>query len=242
MIFDLDDTLFDHSGSVRRALEVVGRQHPALARRPIGEVAALYQRLLEEAHPAIVRGRLSPESARVGRFDAIFRWAGARPSRATLEEVARAYRDEYQRQRRRVPGSLGVLRAIRPRARVAVLSNNRRSEQEEKLAVLGLAPLVDLVVTSEEIPWPKPDPRAFRHTVCLAGTRPEQATMVGDSWEVDIAGARSAGLGAVWLHRSGPDPPDLDGVEELPSLRPATRAAAAILRAKPARSGEANAY
>ncbi len=242
VLFDLDDTLFDHMGSVVRGLEAVGRHFPPLARRPAREAAVLYQRLLESVHPAIVRGRISPDAARLRRFQALLRWAGAPASTARAREASRIYREEYQRARRVVPGSVGVLRALRPQARIAILSNNRREEQAEKLDSLGLARWVDLLVTSEELPWAKPDPRAFRYAVREAGSRPHLATMVGDSWAVDIAGARRAGLGAVWVNRSGAPLPAGEGVETVSGLRPVARAVEAILRARPPRARGANAY
>ena len=49
----------------------------------------------------------------------------------------------------------------------------------------------------------KPDPRIFHIAVEQAGCSPEEIVHVGDSLEKDVAGARTAGLHAVWLNRNG---------------------------------------
>ena len=44
----------------------------------------------------------------------------------------------------------------------------------------------------------KPNPAAFTEVVARLGVEPQDAVMVGDSWERDVRGAVSAGLRAVW--------------------------------------------
>jgi hypothetical protein len=45
--------------------------------------------------------------------------------------------------------------------------------------------------------------------------------MLGDSWAADVAGARAAGLRAVWFNRRGdPKPEGSDDVLEVRSLEP----------------------
>ena len=43
----------------------------------------------------------------------------------------------------------------------------------------------------------KPDPRIFQLGLDAAGTTPGETVYVGDSYFVDVVGARAAGLGAV---------------------------------------------
>ena len=49
----------------------------------------------------------------------------------------------------------------------------------------------------------KPEPPLFRQTLARLGVEPSQAVMVGDSLFSDIAGARRAGLFAIWLNPDG---------------------------------------
>ena len=60
----------------------------------------------------------------------------------------------------------------------------------------GLTSRVDFAVTSARAGVRKPHPLIFRRALDLAGVGPAEAMFVGDSWEADVGGARSAGIGA----------------------------------------------
>ena len=62
--------------------------------------------------------------------------------------------------------------------------------------------------TAEAIGARKPDPRAFLITGDRLGVAPDTVLSVGDEFEVDVIGARSAGLHAVLLDRSGSAAPE----------------------------------
>ena len=73
----------------------------------------------------------------------------------------------------------------------------------QQLARLGLAPLLDAVVTSAEVGVAKPGPAIFEAALSRAGVRAADALHVGDSLEEDAQGAIGAGVRAVWLRRAG---------------------------------------
>jgi putative hydrolase of the HAD superfamily len=59
-------------------------------------------------------------------------------------------------------------------------------------------------VVSSEVGWRKPSAGFYRALVSQTGVDPSEIVMIGDSWLNDIAGAREAGLQALWLDRRGP--------------------------------------
>ncbi len=79
---------------------------------------------------------------------------------------------------------------------VGVISNSNGSVQRA-LEEAGLAAHLQFVIDSSVVGIAKPDPRIFDLGVRAAGTTPEQTVYVGDSYFVDVVGARRAGLGAV---------------------------------------------
>lgn len=102
-------------------------------------------------------------------------------------------------------------------ARVIVVSNWDVSLLEV-LERVGLAPLVDGVVTSAAVGARKPEPAIFHHALALAGVDHDparHARHVGDSLSEDVAGARASGIGALLLRRDGSREP---GVETIASL------------------------
>lgn len=84
--------------------------------------------------------------------------------------------------------------------RIIVVSNWDVS-LAEVLERIGLAPLVDGVVTSAAVGAAKPAPAIFAHALSLAGVSAEQARHVGDSLEEDVRGAQACGIPAVLLRR-----------------------------------------
>jgi putative hydrolase of the HAD superfamily len=238
VLFDLDDTLLDHRGSIRAAFRGLREEYAGLRRVPLHALTTEYSRRLEDAHAAIVRGERSPGEARRERIEETFRLAGVPLAPGELARATRRYRAAYQTSRRLVPGAVGVLRSVGRTARLGILSNNRRSEQLEKIRWLGIGAYFSFVLTSEELPWSKPDPRIFWAAARRGECRPSEATMVGDSWATDIVGAIEAGMAAVWLRRGaegGPHPPP--PVPVLPGFLPLRRAAATIRSARPVDGG-----
>jgi putative hydrolase of the HAD superfamily len=114
------------------------------------------------------------------------------------------------------PEAEPVLRELRSRDVRLVVVSNWDVSLHEVLARTGLAALVDGAVTSAELGVAKPDPAIFAAALELAGgVAPRHALHAGDSVEVDVAGARTAGLQAVLVRRDG-DP--IAGVRTIRSL------------------------
>jgi putative hydrolase of the HAD superfamily len=85
-----------------------------------------------------------------------------------------------------------------------VVTNGTVAQQERKLRHTGLDKEVAGWVVSEGVGLRKPDPAIFRLAAERAGHSLDGATMIGDSAEADVGGARGAGVPSVWLHRGRP--------------------------------------
>lgn len=220
VLFDLDDTLFDHRGAARAALTDVHRRHA------VGVAFADFERQhmhhLEVLHLEVLAGRTSIDDARRERFRRVFAAVAVPLDEAAVDAVAAAYRHAYMAARRAIDGAAGLLAGVRPHARIAIVSNNLAGEQREKLQFCGLAPLVDLLVVSEEAGVSKPDPAIFRIALDRLGVASGDAVMLGDSWAADIVGAARAGIRCVWFNPlRKPKPADPPDVAEVSSLAPA---------------------
>ena len=121
--------------------------------------------------------------------------------------------------------TLEALRRADPGRPIGLVTNGPADIQRPKPDLLGILPLVDFAVISGEVGVWKPDPAIFREALRRGGAGPEAAIFTGDSPEHDIAGARAAGIGAVWVNRSGrpwahPAPPPDVEVANLTALLP----------------------
>jgi putative hydrolase of the HAD superfamily len=100
-----------------------------------------------------------------------------------------------------VRGALGELRAAGHRL---VVVSNWDVSLHEMLRTTGLDALVDGAISSAEAGARKPAPAIFHRALALAGVEPGDgaALHAGDSLELDVAGARGAGLRAVLVARA----------------------------------------
>jgi putative hydrolase of the HAD superfamily len=210
VLFDLDDTLFDHRLCARTALSELHGAHPPLQTRPFAEFERMHAVFLEELHHRVLIGELSLEVARQERFRRLFQAVGASADDEVIERAAATYRAGYQRMRQPVTGAARLLGLVRTRARVGVVSNNLLDEQRDKLRHCGLDTFVDALVVSEEAGVSKPDPAIFEIALGRLQSTPCEAVMVGDSWAADVIGALSADIRPIWFNPLGKPAPDPD--------------------------------
>jgi putative hydrolase of the HAD superfamily len=106
-----------------------------------------------------------------------------------------------------------------------VVASNWDVSLHEVLERTGLRELLDGVVTSAQVGAAKPSGELFAAALELAGASAAEAIHVGDSLEEDIAGARAAGIDAVWVrrarHRDVEVPPGVVAIASLDELDPA---------------------
>ena len=220
LLFDLDDTLFDHRHCARSALTAVHRAHPCFSVVAFADFERQHAEHLETLHQQVLAGQIKLDDARVERFRRLFVSAGVTGGQPA--DAAAIYRAEYVTARQAVPGATALLAALRRHARIAVVSNNLLAEQREKMRQCGLDVYVDALIVSEEAGWSKPDPEIFHLALERVGAQTSEALMVGDSWQADIEGARAAGIAAIWFNPRGLPPPDCAAtVPELRALEPA---------------------
>lgn len=221
LLCDLDDTLFDHQHATRSALARLQASDARLQAWPLQDLKERHHILLEQFHQEVLAGRLSIDAAREQRFQALVGGGDA-------TGLAQAYRDAYTTDWQEVSGAAALLTAMRARGwAIVIVTNNIVSEQRIKLARIGLAPLVDHLVTSEEVGVSKPHAGIFEHALARVATAAADAVMLGDAWSADVEGARALGIRPVWLNRHGAVSPD-PAVAELRALTPIDEAVSVL--------------
>jgi len=66
---------------------------------------------------------------------------------------------------------------------------------------MGIAPLLDTIVSSAEVGLHKPDPRIFELACDRLGVAPEESAHVGDHHYADVLGARAVGMLPILIDR-----------------------------------------
>lgn len=102
--------------------------------------------------------------------------------------------------------------------RLGVVSNWTAS-LDVTLAHVGLGHYFDVVACSAAVGAMKPDPRIFRYALNELAIEPGRAMYVGDHHEVDVLGARDAGMDAVLILREETSSLDADATTHIRTLQ-----------------------
>ncbi len=81
-----------------------------------------------------------------------------------------------------------------------ILSNGFREVQFKKIENSGLQPYFDKIILSEDAGVNKPHPDIFTYALKNTNSRRNEALMIGDSWEADIAGAQKSRIAQIWFN------------------------------------------
>lgn len=86
---------------------------------------------------------------------------------------------------------------------------------------LGLKPYMSFTVTSEEAGVEKPDPAIFLMALEKTGLKASEAVYVGDQYEIDVVGARAAGIKPIMIDRYDlyPEVKDCPRIRNLSELK-----------------------
>jgi putative hydrolase of the HAD superfamily len=230
ILFDLDDTLIYEMASEKEAFAAacgVARKRIGLDAEALQAAVRRSARDLWRAAPTYAYCNAIGIASWEGLWG---RFTGGDPNLRALREWAPFYQREawrralaamghdgaelaaelssvYQRERRQrhvpFPDTIETLQRLRHGRKLGILTNGAPDVQREKIDAAGLSDHFDAIVISGEVAVGKPDPRVFALAVERLGATPAESVMVGDSLERDVAGARGAGIRAVWVNGSG---------------------------------------
>lgn len=231
ILFDLDDTLVVDEAVSREALASTGAkavaESGAEATRFAADVHRIGSTLWREGpcHPYTKSIGISFHECLWGRFEgdtpeltALRTWshtyrvevfsAALRSQEKADEDLAERLSGHFASERRRLqrlmPDALETLVRLKSTRKIALLTNGAPDLQREKIAASGLGPLFDAIAVSGERGVGKPKPEIFHMLLSEIGVSAENAVMVGNSLERDIAGALNAKLAAaIWIQVPG---------------------------------------
>ncbi len=160
ILFDLDGTLIDHFSAIHRSV--------AHAQKQLG---------LPESDYATVRATVGGSvPVTLGRLMGPERVDEALPhfreffNRIMLEDVAE------------LPGVSWLLQSLKAEGyTLGVLTNKFGDHSRAILEHLGLAPWLDAIVGTDDVPYRKPDPEFTRHILDLLGADDDSSCLIGDS-------------------------------------------------------------
>lgn len=187
VVFDLDGTLLDRRRSFERFVrEQWGRlSHLLSAVHPDTYVQSLIQ---------LDRDGYAPRNELFTGLVAQFELPAA-----LADNLLSDYRAGFPSACVLFPDVTATLAALRASGfKLGLITNGSLRMQSRKLECLSLASTFDVILISAAEGISKPDPEIFHRALQRLQTDLARAIFVGDHPEIDIRGARAAGMQAVW--------------------------------------------
>lgn len=223
VLFDAGNTLIalDYSRLAAGVSAAIGRDVSADTLRERGA----------EAAAALERGTGTDRERAASYLEALFLLSGVRHEELdqVRAEVVRMHRERHLWIGVE-PGTREALEALRAAGlRLGVVSNSD-GKVDAALEAAGLREYFEVVVDSTHAGAEKPDPRIFAAALDQLGIAAGDAVYVGDVYEVDVVGARNAGLRPVLLDphamHAGRGVATVRSIAELPAMLAAGAAGA----------------
>lgn len=201
IIFDLDDTLYDYHSANELAEQYITEYIAKQYHLPDGVVEESLQVGKNITKQLLLEG--AAQHSRILYFQHALEKMGINP-------IGKAWELEcifWEKFLEKIELYLGVQDVLawlrRANIKIAICTDLTAGIQHKKIMKLGLDKYVDVLVTSEEVGFEKPDKRMFQLTLKKLKLKSSEAVMVGDSWSKDIQGAINVGIKAVWKQSHG---------------------------------------
>jgi 2-haloacid dehalogenase len=201
ILFDADNTLLDFSKAERIAFIQTMQAHSipwdeAMLSRYVGINAGLWQEF--------EKGLVDKETVQVRRFEMLFGCASV-----SCADINASFQKHLSEQAHLMPFAKEVCEGLSRVAKLSIATNGVGATQRRKLMNCAVWPYMTRLFISEELGFPKPDPRFFDHVLReLGGPERSRVLIVGDSLTSDIQGGMNAGLATCWLNPGGQAVPD----------------------------------
>ncbi|MEV7604853.1 HAD family hydrolase [Paenarthrobacter sp. NPDC089322] len=213
VLFDIDDTLVDLEYAMTTALRDVSEHLlPGLDQAGWAKFGRIFTHETTHFYDRYLAGELTFNEQRLLRGRAALGHFGV--ELADGEESQAWVAEYHQRQTayvRAFEDVAGVLDALDAAGiPYGAVSNNVHDYQRAKLDGAGLS-RIRILVGTDTVGVPKPDPAIYLEGVRLLGTTPGETLYVGDNRLLDAEGSTAAGLLGVWLNRTGETVPGFIG-------------------------------
>jgi putative hydrolase of the HAD superfamily len=202
IFFDLDHTLWDFEANAKATLQHLYTELD-LATRGVDDFELFYRNYLlhnEKLWERYRNGFIRQEELRIKRMRLSlldFKIA----DEALAEALSVGFLALLPSRTLLFPHTMEVLDYLHNKGyALHLITNGFEKTQHSKLEFSGLTPYFKAVVTSEASGSLKPKPEIFAYALDKAGATAAESIMIGDTLEVDILGARNAGIHQVHVN------------------------------------------
>ena len=202
IFFDLDDTLWDfrtNSGESLRAMYQKYALDKTAGISSVDEFIFRYQERNIMMWEQYRLGAIDKAELRSKRFELTF-WDMGIDSSLVPPGLSEDYLTHMSTRNNLFPHAQETLSYLSGKYSMYIITNGFPDVQYNKLKNSGISNYFSAVFTSEHVGYRKPDVNIFLHALQSSGASAIESIMIGDGLEVDIAGARNAGIDQVYFN------------------------------------------
>ncbi|CAN9500060.1 unnamed protein product [Ophioblennius macclurei] len=207
ILFDLDNTLIETNRAGGVAIKKTGellKTTLGLEDGAVGSICDKFKQKLfrENFDPS---GGRSIDEVRAGHWEESIRETlGSRSSPSLASQCYSLWKDSRLELLRLSPEVCVLLRQLRGRYKLLLLTNGVAQTQREKVETAGCEEFFDAIVVGGEHAEQKPALSIFTLCFSMLQVEARECVMVGDSLDTDIQGGFGAGVRAtVWINNTG---------------------------------------
>ncbi len=201
IFFDLDHTIWDFEKNSSEAIhELFFAFNLDKKIESVSDFIETYQRINSIYWQKYRDGEINKETVRTGRFYDTFKEYNI----DNLKDLAIEFGDQYiqlsPKKNHIFPHTHETLKYLDNKYPLHIITNGFKEIVDIKLRHSDLSQYFDIVICSEEIGVNKPNPLVFAKSLEKAGASPNESVMIGDSYEVDIQGAKNSGMKTIFFN------------------------------------------
>lgn len=195
IFFDLDHTLWDfEKNSALTFQKILAENEVAI---DIDHFLETYVPINLEYWRLFREEKISKTELRYQRLAKTFKTLEFEASDELINHLAEQYIANLSSFNHLFEYTLELLENLHGNYKLHIITNGFREVQNKKIKASGIYDYFEHIVDSESVAVKKPNPKIFNHALALATIAPENALMIGDSFEADIQGALAVNMHAI---------------------------------------------
>jgi FMN phosphatase YigB (HAD superfamily) len=209
LLFDLDDTLFNHSYCYKKAIRDIVKCHNDLEHVDEELFVSAFWKFNQKLWKDFQSNKISFKELSLKRLRMTFNEFSVNAGNEEIESINEIYHGNYLKN---IVPDLRIkqlIEHIKDGFKVGIVTNGTSYNAYKKIQRLELDTFFkdEQIIVSEEIGYSKPQRQIFHHALDRFRIIPERTLFIGDNYYTDMCGANAAGLDALWVNPYELKPP-----------------------------------
>ena len=187
IFFDLDHTLWDFEKNSALTFQKILAENEVAV--PIDRFLEIYVPINLEYWRLFREDKITKKALRFQRLAKAFHALEYEVSDELINRLAEQYIAHLSSFNHLFEYTEELLENLYGNYKFHIITNGFREVQHKKIKASGIYNYFEHIIDSESVNVKKPNPKIFNHALAMANVAPENALMIGDSFEADIQGA-----------------------------------------------------